>query len=101
MRYRWTWPDGRTLDFDARATPIERSTTFTYVQRNGRSVLAAIDGPLPNGAGATPADSDFVTFDWDPQGNRVVALTKPGASRHTLLAGCSRRSRHTQATQPP
>ncbi|CAH1747316.1 conserved exported protein of unknown function [Thauera humireducens] len=66
------------------ATPIERTTTFTYTMINGRSLLAAIDGPLANGPGASPADSDIAIFHWDPQGSQMIALTKPGGSRHTL-----------------
>ncbi len=66
------------------ATPIERTTTFTYTMINGRSLLAAIDGPLANGPGASPADSDIAIFHWDPQGSQMIALAKPGGSRHTL-----------------
>ncbi len=60
------------------ATPIVRTTTYVYRSINGRSVLAAIDGPLPNGPTSDPSDSDMTRIVWDQSGSRVVAMTQPG-----------------------
>ncbi|WEN42643.1 Protein RhsC [Thauera sp. GDN1] len=75
---------GEPIGSASDATPIERSTTFTYTRINGRSLLAAIDGPLPNGPQASPLDSDITTLEWDGQGNHPVAVTQPGGRRSTL-----------------
>lgn len=76
--------DGKPIDDPSRATPIERGSTFTYTRINGRSLLTATDGPLPNGPGGSPADSDISTFDWDAAGNHFTALTLPGSRRSKL-----------------
>lgn len=60
------------------ATPIERTTTYTYTRINGRSLLAEIDGPLPNGPANDPTDSDITRFDWEAGGNRIARITRPG-----------------------
>ena len=65
-------------------TPIERTTTYTYTQVNGRSLLAAIDGPLPNGPIASPIDSDVTTFEWDARGNQIIGLMRAGGRHSTL-----------------
>lgn len=62
---------------DASPQPIERSVRYAYRIVNGRSLLAAIDGPLPNGKTGTPADSDITQFEWDERGNRIVSTTAP------------------------
>ena len=66
------------------ATPIERSSSFTYTRINGRSLLTAADGPLPNGPAGSPSDSDVTRLEWDAQGNHLTALTLPGGRRSTL-----------------
>ena len=76
--------DGEPIDDPSHATPIERSSTFAYSRINGRSLLTATDGPLPNGPEGSPADSDISTFDWDAAGNHFTALTLPGGRRSTL-----------------
>ncbi len=67
-----------------RAAPISRTTTFAYSTINGRSLLAAIDGPLPNGPSADPSDSDITRIEWDRLGNFVTALAQPGGRRSEL-----------------
>ncbi|MDX9887075.1 RHS repeat-associated core domain-containing protein [Thauera sp.] len=76
--------DGAPIEDPSRATPIERGSTFSYSRINGRSVLTATDGPLPNGPVGSPADSDISTFEWDAAGNHFTALTVPGGRRSTL-----------------
>ncbi|MEO1766229.1 hypothetical protein [Thiobacter aerophilum] len=39
----------------AKPTPISRTTTYAYRTINHRSVLVAIDGPLPNGPRNDPS----------------------------------------------
>lgn len=77
-------PSGAPAANADEATPIERTSAFTYATVNGHSLLAAIDGPLKNGPGASPADSDIAVFEWDPHGSHVIALTKPGGSHYAL-----------------
>lgn len=76
--------DGEPTDDPNRATPIERSSSFSYARINGRSLLSATDGPLPNGPTGEPADSDIARFEWDARGNHLTALTVPGGRRSTL-----------------
>jgi RHS repeat-associated protein len=59
------------------ATPITRSTTYSYSRLNGRSLLTTIDGPLPNGPKNTSEDSDITTLAWDARGSMVVATVQP------------------------
>jgi len=68
----------------AAASVITRTTSYTYRSINGRSLLVRIDGPLPNGKSATPADSDITDIEWDAKGNAVLAMTSPGKQRSTL-----------------
>ncbi|NTV97092.1 MAG: RHS repeat protein, partial [Thiobacillus sp.] len=63
---------------------IARTTAYAYVRLNGRSLLAQVDGPLPNGPTGGPADSDVTRYAWDGQGNRPVAIDLPGGFRRTL-----------------
>ncbi|MBN8441741.1 MAG: DUF2235 domain-containing protein [Thauera sp.] len=65
--------DGQVRNWE----PIERTILFRYVRLNGRSVLAEVDGPLPNGPSGSPADSDITRYTHDETGNRVVAVTHP------------------------
>lgn len=75
---------GEPIDDPNRARPIERSSSFSYTRINGRSLLTATDGPLPNGPEGSPADSDITRFEWDARGNHLTALTLPGGRRSTL-----------------
>ncbi len=59
-------------------TPITRTTTYAYTTINGRSLLASIDGPLPNGPKADPSDSDVTALTWDGRGDFVATVTAPG-----------------------
>ena len=68
----------------ATATPISRTTTYVYRSINGRSLLAQIDGPLPNGKTNSPADSDITRLEWDRGGNAVVQMTPPGGFSSTV-----------------
>ncbi|MCL4759695.1 MAG: RHS repeat-associated core domain-containing protein, partial [Rhodocyclaceae bacterium] len=63
------------------ATPITRTTTYAYTTINGRSLLTQIDGPMPNGPGGDPRDSDVTRFDWDAGGNFVLRATSPDGFR--------------------
>jgi RHS repeat-associated protein len=66
------------------ATPISRTTTYVYRSVNGRSLLAQIDGPLPNGKTNSPADSDITHIEWDGKGSAVVGMTRPSGVTHTV-----------------
>ena len=61
-----------------RGHPIRRTTTYTYVEINNRSLLAGIDGPLPNGRKGDPADSDITRYEWDAKGNHLRSVSRPG-----------------------
>jgi RHS repeat-associated protein len=58
-------------------TPISRSTSYSYQRINGRSVLAQIDGPLPNGRKGDPSDSDVTRFRYDASADHLVGITYP------------------------
>lgn len=64
--------------------PIERRVTWRYATINGRSVLAELDGPLPDGADASPLDSDLVRLHWDERGSFIRALEGPGGQRSEI-----------------
>ncbi|MDO9387883.1 MAG: RHS repeat domain-containing protein, partial [Thiobacillus sp.] len=66
------------------ATPITRTTTYVYRSINGRSVLAQIDGPLPNGKTNSPEDSDITRLEWDRTGSAVEVMTPPGGFSSTV-----------------
>lgn len=68
---------GEVARSPAQATRLERTTTHTYTRINGRSLLTGVDGPLPNGPAASPADSDVTEFGWDERGRRVLSITHP------------------------
>jgi len=70
-------------------TALSRTTTYRYKTVNGRSVLAEIDGPLANGAGNNPADSDITRLTWDERGSFVTTIAQPG--------GASSQIQHDQA----
>ncbi|MGQ2924029.1 MAG: DUF6531 domain-containing protein, partial [Hydrogenophaga sp.] len=66
------------------ATPLQRSTRYTYTRINGRSLLTRVDGPLPNGPAASPVDSDITELAWDEKGRRVLAITHPMGLKETF-----------------
>lgn len=75
-----------TVDAEAPATAvgpqaIERKLRYHFADINGRSVLVAVDGPLPNGDSASPQDSDITELHWDARGDFVQAVTRPGGRR--------------------
>lgn len=72
------WPPAIGADTAPKA--LSRATRFDYALVSGRSLLAAIDGPLLNGSGATPATADITRLEWDARGNTVVAIILPGRS---------------------
>ncbi|WP_168734313.1 DUF6531 domain-containing protein [Pseudothauera nasutitermitis] len=82
LRVRETGYSPLTADGEVAATPeqaarIERTTIYTYRSILGRSLLAEIDGPLPNGPGNSPEDSDITRYEWDARGNFITAVTHP------------------------
>lgn len=64
--------------------PIERRLTWRYATINGRSVLAELDGPLPDGPDASPRDRDLVRLHWDERGSFIRALEGPGGRRSEI-----------------
>jgi RHS repeat-associated protein len=72
------------IDANSQAATIERSTSYTYALINGRSLLAQIDGPLPNGKTNSPIDSDITQLTWDAKGNHIVSMTAPGNVNSTV-----------------
>lgn len=58
-------------------TAITRTTTYAYTTVQGKSVLAKIDGPLPNGPKQSPEDSDITRLEWNEQGTQITAVTAP------------------------
>ncbi len=68
----------REVGFDPIGTrEISRTTTFDYQLSQGRSLLIRTDGPLPNGPTRSPLDSDITLYQWDSQGDRILAITEP------------------------
>jgi RHS repeat-associated protein len=65
------------------ASPIQRSTKYTYQIINNRSVLTEVDGPLPNGKTNTPADSDITRYQWDARGSFITQVIAPGGYQTT------------------
>jgi RHS repeat-associated protein len=66
------------------ATPIERTTRYVHTRLNGVSVLTQVDGPLPNGPGNSPADSDITALQWDERGRHIQTVHSPGGRSNTL-----------------
>src|SRR5690606_9301130 len=66
---------GRPASQPDQAQAIERSTRYQYGRVNGRSVLVAVDGPLP-GTG------DTVKLSWDRRGDHVQAMLGPLGQHH-------------------
>lgn len=69
----------------AEATQISRTITYRYQTINGRSVLAQMDGPLPNGKTNTPKDSDITQYQYDKLGQYLTKITAPN-NLETMLA---------------
>jgi RHS repeat-associated protein len=65
------------------ATPITRTVTYSYRTINNRSVLTAIDGPLPNGPHNDPGDSDVTRVEYDPRGT-ALAVVSPGGFKSSV-----------------
>jgi hypothetical protein len=76
--------DGQPASAPAQASKIERSTTYTHTRINGRSLLTQIDGPLPNGPSASPADSDITRLQWNDKGSFLLAVHTPGGLRSDI-----------------
>lgn len=82
--YRPLTADGEVAATVGQAAPLERTTTYAYRTILGRSLLAEIDGPLPNGPSNGPEDSDITRFEWDARGNFIAALVQAGGRRTAL-----------------
>lgn len=76
------------------ARALERTTTYTYVRINGRSLLAEIDGPLANGPANAPHDSDLTRYARDAGSGRVEAVTHPMGLTETFEYDPNGRIRH-------
>jgi RHS repeat-associated protein len=59
-------------------TAINRTITYRYRTINNRSLLVEVDGPLPNGKGNSPKDSDITQYQYDPRGAYLTRITAPG-----------------------
>jgi len=59
-------------------TPLVRTIDYRYVRIGSRTLLSEIDGPLPNGPQASPADSDITRFEYDAQGQFLTRVVHPG-----------------------
>ncbi|MFT5962864.1 MAG: YD repeat-containing protein, partial [Burkholderiaceae bacterium] len=73
-------------DGTAMPSQIERTTRYRYTRINGRSVLAEIDGPLPNGPAGSPVDSDITQFHYDSRGDFLVEVVAPGSQVTRIIA---------------
>ncbi|WP_371766297.1 DUF6531 domain-containing protein, partial [Massilia sp.] len=71
-------------DGQAAAAQIARTVRYRYVAIDGRSLLAEIDGPLPNGKTGTPADSDITVFEYDHRSASLPALKAPSSGAQLL-----------------
>lgn len=58
-------------------TQISRTITYRYQTINGRSLLAQMDGPLPNGTTNTPRDSDITQYQFDKLGQYLTQVISP------------------------
>ncbi|GAB3427935.1 hypothetical protein GCM10027320_05460 [Massilia solisilvae] len=84
-------PDGKQPPL-----PIERTVHYRYATINGRSLLAEIDGPLPNGKTNSPLDSDITLIEYDhhnpglaspkstPNGDRLIRY-EPSEKRDGIV----------------
>jgi RHS repeat-associated protein len=64
------------------ATPIERTTRYSYASINGRGLLSRIDGPLPNGL----ADSNVTQLRYDSRGNYLTEILHPDGNMTRISA---------------
>lgn len=80
---------GEVARTPAQASRLERTTTHTYTRINGRSLLTRVDGPLPNGPSASPADSDVTEFAWDERGRHIHTVHFPGGMRNDITLDAS------------
>lgn len=67
-------------------TVLTRVTSYTYATINGRRLLTQIDGPLANGASASPRDSDITRIEYDKLGNQITKVIAPGMQTTTVAA---------------
>lgn len=74
------------MDGNSAVSAIERTTTYRYAAVNGRQLLKQIDGPLPNGPSATPADSDITQINYDKQGSQPIEVIAPGNQISRMVA---------------
>jgi len=65
--------------------PLARTLRFAYGTVNAASLPVALDGPLPNGATARPADSDVTVREYDPQTRLLQAVTAPGGETTRVI----------------
>ncbi|RZL07941.1 MAG: hypothetical protein EOP40_14630, partial [Rubrivivax sp.] len=81
---------GRPVTQPEQASPIQRITRYDYSRINGRSVLAATDGPLPGNADTTrlwwDKRADYLQGTQSPGGYAVKVLQRDAAGRMTLIA---------------
>ncbi|MFY9478530.1 MAG: DUF6531 domain-containing protein, partial [Aquabacterium sp.] len=66
---------GQPAALPDQASPIRRITRYEYGRINGRSVLVAVDGPLPGTA-------DTNRYQWDAKANHVQAMHLPLGMAH-------------------
>jgi len=74
---------GHPLAEADQASPIKRITRYEYGRINGRSVLVAVDGPLPGSA-------DTIRYQWDARAGHLQAVQLPLIATH-------RYTRHDEA----
>lgn len=67
-------------------SPLTRITSYAYATINGRRLLTQIDGPLANGASASPRDSDITRIEYDKGGNHIARVIAPGMQTTTVAA---------------
>ncbi|TBO32928.1 hypothetical protein EYS42_07135 [Aquabacterium lacunae] len=68
---------GQVAQSPEQATPLSRSIQISHAKVNGRSVLVAVDGPLPG------AD-DTTRYVWDARGNQVISIQAPLGLKHSF-----------------
>ncbi len=76
------WSPG--ADGQTAAAQIARTVRYRYVAIDGRSLLAEIDGPLPNGKTGTPADSDMTVIEYGHRSASLPALKAPSGGAQLL-----------------
>lgn len=81
------------------AGEIKRATRYTYATINGWSMLAKMDGPLPNGKTDSPLDSDITLFEYDNRRN-YLATSKAKIRADVLEKYESREGLLTRIIEP-